>query len=182
MVVFAARVLLGTIFLLAGLAKMRDQHSLTADVEAFTRLPPGFARLVASGLPVLEVVLAVLLLAGLVPVIAFGLTTAVLLAFTAVVMLNVAAGRRVSCACFGSSRNGPVGPSTVVRNLALVAAAALGLVLSMHRVEPLSVAAPGQLIPVVIATLAGLLIMVAATAAWRIHRSLRRLPIREIPS
>lgn len=179
---FAARVLLGTTFLLAGLSKMRDRRSLPGDIEAFTGLPPRLAGGLAVGLPVVELALAGWLLTGLADALTFGLAVALLLAFTAVVLRNMAAGRRVSCACFGSRGDRPVGPLEVVRNLALLSVAGVGLGLTLHPLATLSTPTPGQRLPVTIGTLAGLLTLALATAAGRVHRSLYRWQKPEIAS
>ena len=52
----------------------------------------------------------------------------VLLAFTGLLILNLARGRRPPCACFGASSRRPIGPGSLVRNLVLLALAVIAFV------------------------------------------------------
>lgn len=173
MALFAASLVLGVTFFLAGLAKVRDRRSLSADVEAFTGLSPRFARSVAFLLPVLELALGAMLLSGVVPVLTFGLSVTVLAVFTGAVLRNVMKGRRVSCACFGSGRYRTVGADTIIRNVSLLTIGTIALDSSLTPLGPLSTPANGHRLPIAIGTLVGLLLVVVAASALRVRESLR---------
>ena len=123
----AMRLVLGTVLLVAGATKIIDPQGSVAAVRAFALLPGALVTLAGWGLPFLELVLGVLLLAG-VAVRPAALATAVLLAvFVAAVASVAARGLSIDCGCFGGG--GPVPPGQtayageILRDLALLAAA-----------------------------------------------------------
>ena len=122
-----ARVVLGGVLLVAGAAKIIDPQASVAAVRAYELLPDGLATVVGWGLPFVEIVLGVLLLAGI-AVRPAALATAVLLVvFIAAVASAAARGLSIDCGCFGGG--GPVPPgqtayaAEIVRDLALLAVA-----------------------------------------------------------
>ena len=119
----AATLLLGVTFLMAGAAKLASA-SWPAQADAM-----GAPRAVARILPFVEVVLGALLLVGIGEPWTVVAAAVVLLAFTGVLVLRLAQGRRVPCACFGTARR-PISWWTVGRNVALLAVAGLALVAS----------------------------------------------------
>ena len=123
----AMRLVLGLVLLVAGAAKVIDPQASVAAVRAYELLPGGLVTVVGWGLPFLELVLGVLLLAGI-AVRPAALATAVLLAvFVAAVASAAARGLSIDCGCFGGG--GPVAPGQtaygreIARDLALLAAA-----------------------------------------------------------
>jgi len=79
-------------------------------------------------LPWFEILLGAVLVSGLARPAAAALAGLVLLAFTGLLVLNLARGRRPPCACFGASSRRPIGPGSVVRNLVLLALAVIAFV------------------------------------------------------
>ena len=117
-----AAVALGVVLLVAGIAKRADR-GWPQDAAALGT--PGFAIPV---LPWFEMLLGAVLVSGLARPVAAALAGAVLLAFTALLVVNLARGRRPPCACFGARSRRPIGPWSVVRNLVLLALAAIAFV------------------------------------------------------
>ena len=122
-----ARVILGGVLLVAGAAKIVDPQASVAAVRAYELLPDSLVTGVGWGLPFVEVVLGVLLLAGI-AVRPAALATAVLLVvFIAAVASAAARGLSIDCGCFGGGGPVPRGQTAyaaeIVRNLALLAAA-----------------------------------------------------------
>jgi uncharacterized membrane protein YphA (DoxX/SURF4 family) len=117
-----ANVLLGLTFLWAGAAKLLAgplwlQQSADMDVP----------RPVAVVVPYLELVLGALLVTQIFspwPAIAAGV---LLIAFTAVIVRRIRDGSRPPCACFGARSRRPLGALHVVRNLGLLALAAVAV-------------------------------------------------------
>jgi uncharacterized membrane protein YphA (DoxX/SURF4 family)/thiol-disulfide isomerase/thioredoxin len=116
------RLLLASVFLLAGVAKYADPKGTT---KAFTDfgLPRAMAALVALVLPVVEAGVAI----ALVPVAsawhgACG-ALALLGIFIGGIVFAMVRGRKPDCRCFGQLHSAPVGPSTLVRNGVLIALA-----------------------------------------------------------
>lgn len=116
-----ARVALGLVLLAAGALK-GGSPTWVAEAGAF-----GAPRPLAVALPWVEVGLGALLVADVGGRATAAAALALLVAFTVAVAVQVRGGRRVACACFGQLSRGPVGPATIVRNLALVAVAAVGV-------------------------------------------------------
>jgi Methylamine utilisation protein MauE len=110
-----------TIFVGAALGKVGSHHTFLRTLVAIPWLPLRGARVAARGVPIFELAVAAALIAA--PRAGAIAALATLGAFTAVVTVEVAAGRRFACACFGGAAARPADGSYVVRNAILVAAA-----------------------------------------------------------
>jgi len=122
MIAAVARVALAVVLLGAGVAKLTDRRRVVGLVAEV--LGPRAAAPVAIVLPVVEVGLAVGLLALWGSAIPAWVAAGVIVAFTAVLVRALVRG--VACPCFGRlSAARPVGPIDVLRNGALVALAVL---------------------------------------------------------
>ena len=123
-VVLIVRLVLAAIFLVSAVAKF---WSLKGSRQAALDLgvPKALAPAVGLGLPLVELATA----AALVPTATArwgGAAGAVLLLlFAGMLALNMAAGRRPSCHCFGELSRGEISWATVARNVVLAAAAGL---------------------------------------------------------
>jgi thiol-disulfide isomerase/thioredoxin len=126
-IAIAARLLLAAVFGTAAIMKARDGARLRAGLVDFgvpaAVAGPGGALLVAA-----ESVTALALLWG--PAARIGAATglALLVVFSAAIVVNLARGRAPACNCFGQLHTAPIGWSTVARNVALGAIAAALLV------------------------------------------------------
>ena len=128
-----ARVLLASVFAVAGLAKLVDQAGSRQSPVDFG-VPPGLAAPLARCLPLIELAVAIAVLPrGTAWWGAVG-SLALVLLFVAAIGLNLARGRAPRCRCFGQLTAGPVGRSTIVRNLGLGAVA--GFVVWQGRLDP----------------------------------------------
>jgi hypothetical protein len=109
----ACRVVVGAVFLVSGVLKLRNP-SWRANAPAF-----GTPAWLVPVLPLAEIVLGALLVAQVggpwVPLAAL----VMLLAFTAAIVRQLVRGEAVPCACFGELSARPVDRLTVARNLAL---------------------------------------------------------------
>ena len=119
----AARIVLAAVLLVSGGLKLAHLEGAREGLRQFG-VPLGVLRPAAVLLPVLELVVAVLLVA--LPSSPWpGWTAAgLLLVFTGAVVTTIASGRRPPCPCFGASST-EVSGRTVVRNGWLVAVAVL---------------------------------------------------------
>ncbi len=146
----ASALLLAIVLGWAGVAKLRDL--------------PGTARSFAAlGLRVpVVIVVGAELATGLVLVLrprSGGIAATVLLsAFTVVIVRALAARQTVTCGCFGSASNDPVGPATVVRNVLLLGAGATALAAARpeHSLAALLTVALAAVVGLVVVTLVGL--------------------------
>lgn len=117
-----ARSLLIIVFLVAGIAKMRDPFGVAETLVAFG-LPEPFAWPLRRVLPALEIGVALLLLIPQTVWWGAIAALALLLLFTAAIAVNLARGANPNCNCFGQLSAGPIGAGSLLRNglLALVA-------------------------------------------------------------
>lgn len=117
-----ARLVLGVLFLLSAVAKIRSSHAISAqgiEKYSFGLLDSNTASIVALVLPFVEILLATFLITDIgfktTPFLAVGL----LLTFTGPMAVHVAKGHRISCNCFGSESS-EIGLGTLIRNLVLI--------------------------------------------------------------
>ena len=94
------RVILATIFLWSGLAKLIDPASFVVIIKAFGLIPESLTMQIAVVLPSLEILLAI----GLLLDISGSLTiiTGLLFMFIAILIYGILIGLDVDCGCFGS--------------------------------------------------------------------------------
>jgi hypothetical protein len=120
-----ARVTLAAAFGLSAATKLAAPAEFARGMRAFG-IPAAGA--VARALPPVEAALAVVLVAVQGSAWPAYLAIAVLVAFTAAVVANLAGGDPAPCPCFGPPGAGarPVSAATVARNGALIALAVLG--------------------------------------------------------
>jgi hypothetical protein len=120
---------LALLFATAAWHKVLDRARFAASLGAYALLP---ARLVSPSawlLPALECSLAIGLLYAPTREPTAIASMALLAIYTGAIAVNLARGRReIDCGCFASSARVPLSPWLVVRNLILIAAAALLLV------------------------------------------------------
>ena len=95
------RVGLAAVWLVSGAIKVSDLNQTYIAVQAYDVLPAGAVSVVAAGLPFLELVLGVLVLAGLGTRVVAVVSGVVLLAFIAGVAQSWARGLTIDCGCFG---------------------------------------------------------------------------------
>jgi uncharacterized membrane protein YphA (DoxX/SURF4 family) len=140
-ILLSARLVLGVIFLLAGLSKIASPSAFTDDVMEYQLVSGSLAKIVAYSLPPLELILAALCIAGIILPLTASIAILLLLVFTIAIALNLARGRQFSCHCFGSSNaTSTIGPATILRNLFLIAIA-LFLAISSFTTQNLGLAA-----------------------------------------
>jgi uncharacterized membrane protein YphA (DoxX/SURF4 family) len=109
---------LGVVLLASGALKLAAGPRWTAQAAAM-----GAPAAAVPAVPWIELALGTLLVAGVArPVVAL-LAAAMLVVFTVVLVVRLAEGRRVPCACFGARSARPIGVGSVVRNLVLIALA-----------------------------------------------------------
>lgn len=95
------RLLLGVVWLVAGGMKVTDLAGSVRAVRAYQLLPETAAQLVGAGLPVGEIALGVLLLAGLGVRAAAVISAVLLAAFVVGIAAAWTRGLRIDCGCFG---------------------------------------------------------------------------------
>jgi uncharacterized membrane protein YphA (DoxX/SURF4 family) len=99
------RLVLAAVFVAAGWPKFLDTEGTVRSVRAFRLLPEALVRPFAYGLPLLELVLAVLLLAGLTTRWAAAVAAGLLAVFLFGIAAAWARGLSIDCGCFGGGGN-----------------------------------------------------------------------------
>jgi uncharacterized membrane protein YphA (DoxX/SURF4 family) len=123
----AARIAVGALFIVAGALKLGDPNAFAAEIVNY-RFLPELAPWLAVMLPSTEIVVGAVMIVGplawrrAASLAAMGL----LVMFLVAIVHVVRAGINVDCGCFGRN-TGPVTAWTGVRDVALLAAAALGI-------------------------------------------------------
>jgi len=119
----AAAVLVGVAFLAAGVFKLADGPAWPKQAADM-----GVGRPLAMIVPWVELAVGAALVAQLVRPWPAVVALAILVVFTLVIARRLLDGSRPPCACFGSRSNRPLGAVHVVRNVALMALAAVAAV------------------------------------------------------
>jgi peroxiredoxin/uncharacterized membrane protein YphA (DoxX/SURF4 family) len=157
---FLTRLLLASVFVVAGVAKLADRDGSKQAVADFGVPGPLVAPL-GVFLPLAELtVAAALLFASTAWWGALG-ALVLLLAFVAGIGANLARGRRPECHCFGQLRSEPAGWTTLARNLVLAAIAGFVIWQGYGGAGPSAV---GWLAELSIVQVAGLIFGLAALA------------------
>ena len=125
LLVLAARLALGALFVVAGISKGLDPAAFAQEIANY-QLLPALAPHLAIVLPAMEIVAGLALVVGPAPWRQAGAAAIalLLLALTGAVTLAVARGLDISCGCFGAGGD-RVSGWTVARNLALLSVAGL---------------------------------------------------------
>lgn len=125
-----ARLVLATVFVLAGLAKLADHAGSRQTLLAFG-VPAPLARPLSVLLPLAELVVALALISSARAWWGALGALALLLLFIGAISYNLARGRAPDCRCFGQLHSSPIGWFTLLRNLFLIALA--GFVIGLRR-------------------------------------------------
>jgi uncharacterized membrane protein YphA (DoxX/SURF4 family) len=120
-----SRVVLGLVFLLAGISKAMDMHSFAGEISAYQMMPAALVQPMSIALPLLEVLLGLYLLAGLMQRWAAVAAGALLLVFIVAMAQAMARGLTLDCGCFGntlglSAFRDTVSAGTIIRDAVLL--------------------------------------------------------------
>jgi thiol-disulfide isomerase/thioredoxin/uncharacterized membrane protein YphA (DoxX/SURF4 family) len=117
-----ARPLLAVVFLLAGIAKLADRGGSRKALTDFG-VPVRLASPLGIVLPIVELTVAVILIPSRSAWLGAAGALSLLLAFTIVISINLARGRKPDCHCFGQLHSAPAGWSTLARNAVMACVA-----------------------------------------------------------
>lgn len=99
-----SRLVLGGVFLIAGITKVLDPGSLAASIRTYELdLPEWFVSLSAFGLPYLEVLLGLYLIIGLFTKASAWATNAMMVVFILALLQGALRGLQIDCGCFGGA-------------------------------------------------------------------------------
>ena len=180
--VLIARLVIAGVFAVAGIAKLMDRGGTRRAVVAFGT-PKPLAGALAIGLPLAELIVAVLLVPASTAV--YGAIGALLLLglFSAAIAWNLARGRSPDCHCFGQLHSSPASWKTFARNVVLAGIAAFALAGSTVS-EPASAVAwisdlsGAELVALVVAAASFAVLAVGGAAFISLMRSYGRVLTR----
>jgi len=108
------RLFVGAIFCYAGYTKVENPLQFAAAIEAYRLLPPSMVILVADWLPWIEIVLGLLVLAGLRIRLTSGTAAGILGFFIIIMLVTYLRGIEADCGCFGVGER--ISPLTLLRD------------------------------------------------------------------
>lgn len=116
-----SRLILGGVFLYAGATKALDDGALAASIRSYELgLPEWFVTFSARGLPLLEILIGLYLVAGLFTRPAALATGALMVVFLAALAQGAARGLQIDCGCFGGGAGESSLTLAAVRDVALI--------------------------------------------------------------
>lgn len=121
-VLLIIRILLFGVFAIAGVGKLLDLGGSEKAIRAFG-VPTGISRAAAIVLPVIELIIASLLLFEAISWFGAVSGLGLLAVFTVGMLWQMKKGNAPDCHCFGQLHSEPVGMSSVIRNLIIAALA-----------------------------------------------------------
>ena len=124
-----ARMLVGGVWVVAGLLKLPDPNDNVRAVRAYDLLPESVVPVVGHALPVLEILVGLCLLLGLLTRVAAVVSALLLVAFVAGIASAWGRGLSIECGCFGGGAGPTVGaaakyPWEIARDVGLLALSA----------------------------------------------------------
>jgi uncharacterized membrane protein YphA (DoxX/SURF4 family) len=131
----AFRVILGSIFIIAGVTKLSNQAQFVALVVTYGLLPEALAQFYATVLPWLEMAIGVWLIMGLLLRLAAGISILVIVSFIVANGIGLYSGLTDECGCFGQAFVLSTSQSVVMDLVMLV----MAWQLSFHGVAFLSI-------------------------------------------
>jgi protein-disulfide isomerase/uncharacterized membrane protein YphA (DoxX/SURF4 family) len=95
------RLALGAVWLWAGWAKLTDPRGFVQAVRAYDATPEWLSKAIGYGLPILEICLALMLIAGVITRVAAAASGVLLLIFLVGIVQAAIRGLKLDCGCFG---------------------------------------------------------------------------------
>lgn len=163
---------LGTVFFLAAVGKLRRPSRFVAAVGGYELVPSALIAPLSIGLMVTESVVSLSLLSGWLLDVGTSAAGALLLAFAAAISINLRRGRHVPCGCFGSAGERISGRTLVRLAMLILAATALEvlrLVFSPLPLNVVSLVTEGPRGVEQLAVTAGFAAFLGVVAAWILH-------------
>lgn len=133
---WTARLVVGGMFLWAAIGKLRDPAAFALSITNYRILPESLVGWCALMVPWIEVVAAAALLTGWGKRGGALIIAAMLVVFTGAITQAILRDINIDCGCFGSATQARVGWSSVLRNLALLAASLLVVFLGPRQPRP----------------------------------------------
>ncbi len=115
------RVIIGLVFIVAGVEKIANPESFAVSIENYKILPVFIINIVAIPLPWIEFVAGLLLIFGVSVKENITIINLLLVIFIAIVLTALLRGLDIDCGCFGTLDGQKVGMRKVAENIILLA-------------------------------------------------------------
>jgi peroxiredoxin/uncharacterized membrane protein YphA (DoxX/SURF4 family) len=119
----AARLILAAVFVVSGVSKLFDLSGSQSAMRSFG-VPERFTRAGGIALPIVEILIAVLLIPATTAPWGALLALILLVVFVVGISYSLSRGRKFDCHCFGQLTTSEIGPPTLIRNAGLAVLAA----------------------------------------------------------
>jgi uncharacterized membrane protein YphA (DoxX/SURF4 family) len=123
-VILAARLVLGSVFVIAGVEKIVNANAFAKAIDNYQILPYSALNVAALILPWLETIAGVFLIFGIRLRASSALTGAMLMVFIVAILSAMARGLNIDCGCFSQGTSEPVGWKKIFEDIALLALSA----------------------------------------------------------
>ena len=123
--IFVLRVFLGGLFLYSSIHKIQSPDEFAIAIRGYKLLPVGLTNLFALFVAWSEAVVGIMLILGVMTKKAAGGVFLLLAMFTVAILTTVIRGMAIDCGCFSNEGGHPTTFPLVIRNLFLIAAAAI---------------------------------------------------------
>jgi hypothetical protein len=123
-----ARLTVGGVFLVSAIGKLLDKAGTAASMARYPFLPRGSGKLISNYFPFVELTVGLLLVLGIFTRLAAVGAVVLFLLFTSLIAYDLRYNKNISCHCFGRFTEEKLTPMAVVRNVVLMALAALLIV------------------------------------------------------
>ncbi len=117
------RVILGTVFIIAGIMKMSDPYGFAIAIFSYKLFPLFSINLIAIVVPFIELVVGITLLLQIYPVTSVFIINSLLIIFIISISINLLRGQEFDCGCFSflsSSENRSSAIQALVRDMVLI--------------------------------------------------------------
>jgi len=117
---FLFRIILGFVFIYAGILKISDPAGFSDAINNYKLLPLSFVNFFAITLPWIEVVTGLFLLFGITVKETSFIISVMLVVFILAVGISLGRGLNIDCGCFGTSSGTKVGIIKLLENIVLL--------------------------------------------------------------
>jgi uncharacterized membrane protein YphA (DoxX/SURF4 family) len=135
-VLLVFRIILGLIFIAAGIEKIANAENFALSIENYKLLPIQIINLFAITLPWLELITGLLLLFGVAVKENSLIINTLLAIFILLILSAVLRGLDIDCGCFGTSDGQKVGVVKITENFLLLV---IGIIVFKYDDHPLSI-------------------------------------------
>ena len=129
-------VVIGVVFIVAGLAKVGDPTTFASQIHNFRMAPIWSENLIAVCLPWIEIVAGIAIVLNVRRRAGAWLTSGMMIFFTLAVLQALVRGLDIDCGCFGTADASRVGLVKLAENVGLTALALLATVTPIGTQEP----------------------------------------------